>query len=209
MASGSRIRGPASPHIPAAPAFYRRLIAGRYDRQARFYDSLYGEEQKAKYRILPWRDILEGPVLDAGCGTGLFMEALKAQGLETVGVDLSIGMLEGARRRGLGRSCHLILADAAYLPFTEGAFGTACSFTVLDRPQAPRILSQLYGVVRDGGALILSLPKKCMSMLEAQRILEASGMKPIEVCDQPQAKDYVILCTKQKAPRTVQPQRKA
>jgi SAM-dependent methyltransferase len=40
-----------------------------------------------------------GPVLDVGCGTGRVAEALAADGLEVVGVDLSAPMLRLAARR--------------------------------------------------------------------------------------------------------------
>ena len=44
----------------------------------------------------------EGPILDAGCGTGLIGEALAILGYQDIeGLDISERMLEGARTRGV------------------------------------------------------------------------------------------------------------
>jgi len=43
--------------------------------------------------------LLEGSVLDAGCGTGRVAIELARRGLEVVGTDLDPGMLETARRK--------------------------------------------------------------------------------------------------------------
>ena len=64
------------------------------------------------------RDAGDGPVLDAGCGTGRVTAYLTGRGLEAFGVDLSPGMLTAARREHPG------------LRFEEG------SMTDLDLPAA-------------------------------------------------------------------------
>ena len=43
----------------------------------------------------------EGRVLDLGCGTGLAGEALRRRAAWLEGVDLSSGMIDQARRKGL------------------------------------------------------------------------------------------------------------
>jgi SAM-dependent methyltransferase len=57
--------------------------------------------------------------LDVGCGTGLSTAALRELASGVVGVDASAAMLaHAARRAGVA----YVLADAARLPFGEGAF---------------------------------------------------------------------------------------
>jgi ubiquinone/menaquinone biosynthesis C-methylase UbiE len=61
------------------------------------------------------------PVLVVGAGQGLIVAALKAQGHQCDGVDLSAEMIRYARiRRGLA----LVHADAKALPFRNGAYKT-------------------------------------------------------------------------------------
>lgn len=61
------------------------------------------------------------PVLVAGAGQGLIVEELRRQGLRCDGIDLSVRMMENARlRRGLT----LVRANAAAMPFVDGAYET-------------------------------------------------------------------------------------
>ena len=66
-------------------------------------------------------------VLEAGCGTGLVLERLRAGAPNAVGIDLSRGMLGQARRRGLP----VMQADLLRLPFPDGAFDTVVSVRML------------------------------------------------------------------------------
>jgi SAM-dependent methyltransferase len=52
-----------------------------------------------------------GPVLDAGCGTGLLARAMSQAGLEVTGVDVTPEMLDFARRHPDGQDVEWVLAD--------------------------------------------------------------------------------------------------
>ncbi len=105
-------------------------------------------ERRVLRRLLPSaRGAGRGPVLDLGCGTGtfapLFREALY------VGVDLSYPYLARARRRG-GR---YVQADAARLPFRDGAFREGFVVGVLhhfDDRLARAALAELARVLAPG-----------------------------------------------------------
>ena len=81
----------------------------------RIYDIRYTEEQQKKYEIIfdkiPSR--YEGLILDVGCGTGLLLERINSI---SVGVDLSINLLEKAYERNKRSQINLIQADAESLP---------------------------------------------------------------------------------------------
>src|SRR6185312_14614988 len=66
-------------------------------------------------------------VLEVGCGTGLLLRRIAAFAGTARGVDLSPGMLEQARARGLD----VHEASATDLPFPDASFDVACSFKVL------------------------------------------------------------------------------
>ncbi|MGW8983426.1 class I SAM-dependent methyltransferase [Streptomyces parvus] len=101
-------------------------------------------------------------VLDAGCGAGRALPALRAvvgpKGT-VLGADLTPAMLEAAARAGRGASGTLVRADVARLPLRDGAldavFGAGL-ISHLARPGAD--MAELARVVRPGGVLALFHP---------------------------------------------------
>ncbi len=101
-------------------------------------------------------------VLDAGCGTGRALPALRAvvgpRGT-VLGVDLTPAMLDAAARAGRTESGVLIRADVARLPLRDGSldavFGAGL-ISHLARPGADT--AELARVVRPGGVLALFHP---------------------------------------------------
>jgi ubiquinone/menaquinone biosynthesis C-methylase UbiE len=90
-------------------------------------------------------------VLEVGCGTGLVLERIKTFAAAAKGIDLSPGMLEKARARGLD----VLEASATELPFEDNSFDVSCSFKVLAHiPAINMALSEMARVTRPGGTLI-------------------------------------------------------
>jgi ubiquinone/menaquinone biosynthesis C-methylase UbiE len=80
-----------------------------------------------------------GTCLDLGCGTGIAIPRLLERGWRVLGADLSGDQLGVARRRAGGPGVTLVAADAAALPFPDGAFDAVVSLlthTDLDDPKA-------------------------------------------------------------------------
>lgn len=69
--------------------------------------------------------LAKGRVLDLGLGPGRVSLHLQEMGLDPVGVDLSEGMLEVARRRGVRNAVEMSVCD---LQFPKGHFQTAVAF---------------------------------------------------------------------------------
>ncbi len=91
-------------------------------------------------------------VLEAGCGTGLLLSRIDRVARESVGVDLSRGMLQHARERGLD----VVQGSVTALPFADASFDTVCSFKVLAHvPDIDKALRELVRVTRPGGHLVL------------------------------------------------------
>lgn len=91
-------------------------------------------------------------VLEAGCGTGLILRELVPLASCAVGIDLSAGMLQQARGRGL----RVAQASLERLPFADASFDVVCSFKVLAHVQQIRpALAELARVTRPGGRLFL------------------------------------------------------
>jgi len=102
---------------------FRPLMRRNFDRLASEWDKIRGAD--AALPMLAALDrVDEAPraVLDVGTGTG-FVAGIAADrfpGAEIVGVDLAPRMIEQARRQHPG--LRFEVADAARLPFADGAF---------------------------------------------------------------------------------------
>ncbi|MEV0698280.1 class I SAM-dependent methyltransferase [Saccharopolyspora sp. NPDC050389] len=99
-----------------------------------------------------------GPVLDAGCGTGLVGAALAKRSVAVIdGVDLSQGMLDQARARGVYRN--LAKADLTRrLDIADNTYGAAiCVGTITDGHVGPEVLDELVRVVRPGGLVVATV----------------------------------------------------
>lgn len=98
--------------------------------------------------------ISEGSVLDVGCGTGRFLHALP-EPYKCTGIDLSPGMIERAREKGL----NVFEGSGSRLPFQDDSFDLVTTFAVLhhliDPQKVKETLSEMARVARPGGALIV------------------------------------------------------
>jgi SAM-dependent methyltransferase len=151
---------------------------GRDDRSRDYYDDFskgYERERHHGYHalldeleldvVLPYAENRE--VLEVGCGTGLILARLSAAARRAEGVDLSPGMLEHARKRGLT----VKEASATELPYPDASFDTVCSFKVLAHvPDIGKALSEMARVCRPGGHVLAELYNPWSLRFLAKRI---------------------------------------
>jgi ubiquinone/menaquinone biosynthesis C-methylase UbiE len=130
-----------------------------YDAFSRGYERIRGENDPGGYH-----DLLDGleagyverfglgrDVLEVGCGTGLVLRRIAEFARSAKGVDLSPGMLEQARARGLD----VTQGSATELPFPDASFDVACSFKVLPHiPDIAKALGEMARVLRPSGVLL-------------------------------------------------------
>lgn len=90
-------------------------------------------------------------VLEVGCGTGLILERIRHFAAHAEGIDLSPGMLEKARARGLT----VREGSATALPYEDESFDVTCSFKVLAHvPEIEKALAEMARVTRPSGYVI-------------------------------------------------------
>ena len=144
---------PTEPHesLDATRAYYDEFseIYERHRRpnQADGYHALVDDlEVELCERYGSGRDILE-----CGCGTGLILERLASFARRAAGIDLSPGMLQLARSRGLDVHEGSVTA----LPFDDASFDVTCSFKVLAHvPDIGKALAEMARVTRPGGVVL-------------------------------------------------------
>jgi ubiquinone/menaquinone biosynthesis C-methylase UbiE len=92
-------------------------------------------------------------LLDIGAGPGTLTQLLEPHVAVAVGVDVASEMLERYRAKTCG---YAVVADAAWLPFDDGAFTLAVSGSVFHHLRRPQdAFCELSRFVRRGGRLVL------------------------------------------------------
>jgi len=129
-------------------------IARRYDNTSMHYDKRYREIQFDKYGVaLSFFDIVDGDILDVGCGTGLLGDFLEKR---IKGIDISSGMLEMAKGR-----IDYIQGDARNLPYEDSSFDFVFSFTVLQNIRGyEKALKEIRRVMRKRGKCVITFLNK-------------------------------------------------
>lgn len=139
------------------------------------FSSWYERERAAGYHALidqievdTVREFAVGKrVLEAGCGTGLVLGRLARVAREAHGFDLSLGMVDKARARGLS----VALGSVTQVPFRDNSFDFVCSFKVLAHvPDIQLALAELARVTRPGGTLVLEFYNPLSLRYLAKRI---------------------------------------
>lgn len=97
-------------------------------------------------------------ILDAGCGSGRFLDVASQAGCEVVGLDLS-NAVDAAKKNLDGRkNVHLVQASIYQLPFRDGAFdGCYCIGVIQHTPDPQGALRSLPRVLREDGRLAVTI----------------------------------------------------
>jgi SAM-dependent methyltransferase len=98
----------------------------------------------------------QGPVLDVGCGGGLFLGMLRERGFRVLGLDLSTEAAALAARR---HRIPAIAGDLTAAPIAPESCAAITMFHVLEHVHQPRdYLAEARRLLRPGGRLIVQVP---------------------------------------------------
>lgn len=133
-----------------------------YDGISSGYDELYGDEQRAKYKIVSdWLLTLSGSTLDVGSGTGVINEFFKPSVLS----DFSFGMISFA-------TGERVVCDARFLPFKNKSFDNITCFTVLqDVYNKDMVVDEFKRVARY--KILVTVLKRLKSREELEALFKA------------------------------------
>jgi len=118
-----------------------------------------GHDSYWRFHKEPFFALLPAPgklTIDIGCGEGRVARDLKALGHNVVAVDVSPTMVEFAK--AADPSMKVVVADAARLPFDDGAADLAIAFMSLqDVDDMPGAIQEAGRVLERGGTFCLSV----------------------------------------------------
>jgi SAM-dependent methyltransferase len=118
----------------------------------------------------------ERPILDVGCGEGLFAKILFAEKIDT-GIDPNKHELERARQ--LGAYDELLECWGNAIPKPDGSYRTVFSNSVLEHiPDLKPVLKEVHRLLEKGGRFYFTVPSESFEQYSLLcRILMAFGAK--------------------------------
>ncbi len=131
-----------------------------WDRTATRYDERVARMEE-RYLVPSRRWVCEravGEVLEVAVGSGLNLPHYPPEA-KLIGVDLSEGMLQLARRRAATARCEveLLRTDGSRLPFEDESFdAVVCTFSLCGFPDPRAGVEEMVRVLRPGGSLLLA-----------------------------------------------------
>ena len=99
-----------------------------------------------------------GLVLDFGCGSGLTSECLESNGLNVVGMDVSMVLLRKAHNRRSSSKLNVLQYDGTMMPFGNDTFDFIVTYVVLNhltnQEKLTSVLNELNRIVKRSGVVI-------------------------------------------------------
>lgn len=178
----------ALPPPPAVPPQTAALPSGAY---VAFEDRHRGTREEIRHRQRAYLDLFrEGPVLDAGCGRGEFLELCREANVEARGIDVDPGMVARCREAGLDTEQADALAYLARIP--DGSLGGVFCAQVIEHIPADAFIALVrlaHAKLRPGAVLLCETPNPaCLTVFSGAFYLDLTHIKPIH----PQAAVFVF-----------------
>jgi SAM-dependent methyltransferase len=93
--------------------------------------------------------------VDIGCGEGRFCRMLKAEGIDSIGIDPTRALIEHARRRDPEGDYRI--AGAEVLPLPEASCDLAVFYlSLIDIAELDAALAEAHRVLKPGGSLLIA-----------------------------------------------------
>lgn len=134
-------------------------------------------ERSVECALLAKQDF-ERPILDLGCGDGIFAKTLFGESID-VGVDNDPAEIEKARRLDVYKE--LLVVPGNDIPKEDGSFRTIFSNSVLEHiPDLVPVLGEAYRLLTPGGRFFVTVPTDRFEQHAVlARLLEGLGLRAL------------------------------
>ena len=116
---------------------------------------------KLSQKIMPWAmrgAELGENVLEVGPGPGLTTEILRQRFAQVTAIEIDLRLAQSLQQRMRGTNVRVIEGDATAMPFPDGSFSGAVSFTMLHHVPSPalqdQLLAEVHRALKPGGIFI-------------------------------------------------------
>ena len=140
-----------------------------YNKIAKGYDELYGEEQLNKWKIAQKliKFSKKDKILDIGCGTGLITSKIAKKVGFVIGLDNSEEMINHAKETP---NIKYVVSDAKKLPYEDNSFSKVVSFTMIqDLANWNPVLKEIKRV--SNGDILLTVQKRNKKISDVKKKL--------------------------------------
>lgn len=138
-----------------------------------FISTMYWQKRRDIIKLLPPQ---AGRILDVGCGTGRFEEALlhyrNNSDISAIGIDMSSKSIEVAKSKQALENCEFLCGDAESLPFKDDSFDCCVLIEVIEHvSDKESTLRELKRVLKPHGKLVITTPNKRDIILRMYNLL--------------------------------------
>lgn len=116
-----------------------------------------GQDRRLKMILKAAGERLHGRILENGCGIGLYLEKLAAQGGIAFGLEIDLERAREARQR----TNHILAGLGERLPFPDEIFDLILSHEVLEHVQDDRAaVEEMVRTLKPGGRILIFVPNR-------------------------------------------------
>jgi malonyl-CoA O-methyltransferase len=142
----------------AASCLHKSDIAKSFSKAAATYDRVAVLQRAVGKKLLA--QVPTTPlaiVVDMGCGTGYFSEALSDAAEQLIGIDLAEGMVDFAKKHHQGKAMQWLCADNEQMPLLDSSVDLVfSSLSIQWSENLEQLFAEVFRVLKPGGTFLFS-----------------------------------------------------